>query len=62
MQSLNKNDFVKIPILTESELIQLADIMHSNNKDELLEIRFWKEVYSKRGLNYKKGGWFDGSI
>lgn len=56
MQSLNKNDFVKIPILTESELIQLADIMHSNNKDELLEIRFWKEVYSKRGLNYKKGG------
>lgn len=47
-------ELVKIPILTDEELMQLGKIMYS--KDKLSEIKFWEEIYKKRGLKYKKKG------
>lgn len=45
-------DMVKIPIITYDELMELAGIMGSSNYNELEEIKFWEEVYERRGLKY----------
>lgn len=47
-------DLLKIPIVTYEELDKLGNILHA--ADELAERKFWKEVYEKRGLKYKKRG------
>lgn len=43
-----------IPVLTKDELRELEKIMYLYQNDELLERRFWKEVYEKRELKYEK--------
>lgn len=53
MQKLNKGKIKKIPVLTDEELKQLGKILHLHKGNEIIERRFWKEVYEKRGLEYK---------
>ena len=50
MKNLNKRLLKKVPVLTNVELIELGKIMYSKQNDELLKRRFWKEVYSRRGI------------
>lgn len=54
MQKKTDKDMVKIPIITDEELIHLGKVVYS--EDELSEIKFWEEVYKKRGLKYRKKG------
>ncbi|MEW8972809.1 MAG: hypothetical protein AB2375_01335 [Tissierellaceae bacterium] len=54
MKVLSDKDMKKIPVLTDKEIIELGKAMYHQNEDELAEKRFWKEVYEKRGLKYKK--------
>lgn len=47
-------DMVKIPVLSDKEIRELGELKLLSKIDELAEKRFWKEVYGKRGLEYKK--------
>lgn len=54
MKTLNEKSMVKIPILSDEEIIELGQIMHYQREDELAKKRFWKKIYEKRGLKYNK--------
>lgn len=50
MENSNEKLLKKVPVLNNNELIELREIIYSNQNDELLKKRFWKEVYSRRKL------------
>lgn len=51
---MNINNYKSKMRKIAEELIEIEEIMYFNINDELSRKRFWKEVYEKRGLDYKK--------
>jgi hypothetical protein len=49
-----KGKSVKIPILTNEEVVKLAAAIHTKQGSEEKEEAFWEEVYEKRGLHPKQ--------
>lgn len=43
----------KVPVLTEKELNELGKVLHLHKGNEIMKRRFWKDIYKKRGLEYK---------
>lgn len=53
MQFQENKKIKKIPVFTEEELKELGEVMYNHKGNEIIERRFWKEIYEKRGLKYK---------
>lgn len=53
MEYLDNKNLKKIPVLTEEELKELGKVLHLHKGNEIIKRRFWKEIYKKRGLEYK---------